>query len=165
MGPHNFQVCMSCLWILGSTKVTWDKFHSRHPQFWNDIWALLLSGFSCSVTINWYAHMCVCVCVYGGEGWTTTIMLKIYGTTVQNLATSAIKCLIYVHKTFSSVQIPRLSHFFAHCQVLEHRLKMFPLTVKVMIAWCLWGFWHSRTPAEWLKDNTKTCLNDKLHTC
>jgi len=147
---------MSCLWILGSTKVTRDKFHSSHPQFWNDMWALLLSGFSCSVTINWYAHMrarvcvCVCMCVKGG-------------ITVQNLATSAIKCLIYIHKTFTSVHIPRLSHFFAHCQVLEQKLKMFPLTVKVMIAWCLWGFWHFRTPAEWLKDNTITCLNDKLH--
>ena len=63
MGPHSFQLCMSCLWTLGSTKVTRDKFLSRHPQFWNDMWALLLSGFSCSVTINWHTRVCVCVCV------------------------------------------------------------------------------------------------------
>jgi len=78
--------------------------------------------------------VCVCVCVCKG-GWVDNNNyaknIRYHCTKLSHLSNQVPDI---VHKTFRSVQIPRLSHFFAHCQVLEQRLKMFPLRVKVMTA-------------------------------
>jgi len=55
---------------LGSTVLEWTVNL-------DDLWALVLSGALCSVRLNWHAFLC--------EKKARVIMLKLLGTTVQNL--------------------------------------------------------------------------------
>jgi hypothetical protein len=77
-GPKFFQKSRSHLQILGTTMMTWSKFRTDSPQFWSDLWTIMLSGPFCLVHVNWYTFL------YMKKNAVNT-MLKMLGATAQNL--------------------------------------------------------------------------------
>lgn len=56
------QICVksgSHLSIIGARTVKQGIYHTDYPQFWSDLWMLLLSGAFFSVYINWYINLYV----------------------------------------------------------------------------------------------------------
>lgn len=113
------------LQILGASRVTW-RFHTENPKFYSDLSVSLLYTAFCLVHVNRQTFLCEWE---GGRDGDIVIMLKILGTTVQNLATWATKCLGFVQHWHSFKLIEFVENFSVHKNTKHKILLIFNFAV------------------------------------